>query len=318
MANSDIILPSAVIGLGVAGVGAAVYLSRMGVQPVGFEFGPIGGLVNEAPRVDDYPGFKGTGNELSKKLAAQLAENQIEVIKEKVTGLSRTPKGVFAIQTDHAVYRAYAVVVATGMRFLTPDIAGMQDIDPSFVSHADVSDAPLAKGKDVVVWGFNDRGFQAAEYLASFAAKVTLVAASLAPVSANILERVKALNNVRIVLGAVVKAENFGQGELVTLKTAVGTKEEIRADKLFVFLDTSWQKPNTEFLAIREVEDDQGNIAVDSYAKTFIPGLFAAGDVQQKDLRKISTAASDGAMAGIMAYKYVTDLKDSGKIKDME
>ena len=129
------------------------------------------------------------------------------------------------------------------------------------------------------------------------------MAASLAPVSANVLERVKALNNVRIVLGAVVKAENFGQGELVTLKTAVGTKEEIRADKLFVFLDTSWKKPNTEFLAIREVEDDQGNIAVDSYAKTFIPGLFAAGDVQQKDLRKISTAASDGAMAGIMAYK---------------
>lgn len=316
MASKDNLYPAIVIGLGMAGAGAAVYLSRMGVQPIAFEKGLVGGKLNESPKVEDYPGFKGSGLELSQRLKGQLAENEIEVHDEEVVSLDRDlDSNLFTIVTTKGEYKAYAVVIASGIEYGNPTISGMEDVDSSFVSHKPLADALSIKGKGIVVWTDNDNGLYAAEYLAGFAKSLVLVVKDVSLVSKGLLDRISGLGNVQLVPGIVSKVENVGAGQMVTINGGTKGQESFEASKLFAFVGGMFQKPNTAFVKIREVVDDQGNIAVDNFSRTFVKGLFAAGDVQQKDLRRLSTAAADGAMAGIMAYDYVTDLRDSGKMK---
>ena len=302
------IYPAAVIGLGASGIAAAVYLSRMGISPIAFEPERIGGKLLEADDIRDYPGFLGSGKDLVARMVSQVEENHIQVVKEKVVAMLREPDGTIRIAAGDTVYRFYTVVIATGFRYDTPDIPGIDQIR-DLISHRPTTDEAIAKGKPCLVWADGDRALDAASHLSKIASSVVLLTSKDSEFSKVREEELSKVENVRIVIGELEKVEKTESGFRAWFN---GEQEEFSS--LFILLGHRYQTPCTEFVGVPEIRDDQGCIAVDRVSKAFIPGVFACGDAVQKSVRNLSVDASEGAMAGIMAYRYYQDLKSDGKI----
>lgn len=304
-------IPAAVIGLGASGCAAAVYLSRMGIDPVCFEPDRIGGMVNEADRIIGYPGFQGTGAQLVEDLKKQLEENKITVIKSKVESLERdsSSENSFLIFTDdEKIYRTQAVVIATGFKFTLPQMEGVADVE-DMISLKPISDREKCREKEVVVWGSDDLAVSAALNLADIASSVTLVYKDLDYVAQKLLDAFDSKLNTSKVQGIIKKLEKNGDSFCAYVRTPDGTFSPVFGSMLFPFMESRYHRGRTEFVRTKEIVDDQGGIACGRDSQTFIKGIFAAGDVVQKSLRNLAVDASEGAMAGIGAYRYLADLK---------
>lgn len=303
-------IPSAVIGLGASGIASAVYLARMGVDPVCFESGKVGGKLNEAGKILNYPGFAVTGAELIADMEKQLESNHIEIKREKVLSLTSNPSDAkeFIICTEEGTYRTPAVVIATGTDYVIPQVDGIEKIT-DLISHAPISDREKAKAKDIIVWGSDDITFQAATELAEVASSVTVVYKDDSNCSKAVIDSFEALINTTRQHGTISKIERSANSFKATVRHVDGSFSSLYGSYLFILMGAKQQLANTDFVKIHEIKDDQGNIAVDKNSCTFVKGIFAAGDVVQKSLRNLAVDASDGAMAGIMAYRYIMDLK---------
>lgn len=312
------IYPAIVIGMGVAGITASIYLSRMGVQPLCFEAKKIGGKINQIETITDYAGFKGTGAQLVESYLHQLEENKIEVKKEAVISLTQNGDGTFNIDTKEGTYQALSVVIASGMSYITPQIDGLDSEEEYFISYNPMDCLEEIKGKEVVVWGNTDQVLQAALTTCKSAKTVYLLLSKdldtmIDKIAVN---KIKQTSNIVVLKGKIMRLINNKESFELFVRKFDNSVLSIEACKLFPLLDAKFQKANTDFIvSLHEIKDDQGNIAASDTSKTFIPGIFAAGDVQQKVIKNIATAILDGAMAGIMAYHYVTDLKDTRKDK---
>ena len=312
MADIDKVLPAAVIGLGASGVAAAIYLSRMGILPVCFESGQIGGRLNEAPLITNYPAFLGSGRELSAKFSAQLAENGIAPVKDEVVALYQNPDATFSVETSRARYLFRTVVISSGTKSTFPLIPGAEE-NRGLISMAPVSDAPLVKGGSALVWGSDDRALSSALHLASFASAVTLVAESRGSFSSPLLASFEKTDGAQFIAGKVVSLASDGGAVRASVARADGSHVSIGGRRIFILLGNHYQIPDTEYIRIPEIKDDQGMIAADSTGRTFIPGVFACGDVVQKSIRNLSLDAAEGAMCGILAYRFFMDLKLGGR-----
>lgn len=279
--SEPIEIQAAVIGLGPAGVTSAIYLSRMGIPPVCFEGGRVGGHLLRLFEIDDYAGFYGSGEALSRAFEKQLFDNGVEIVEEDVLSLHRGSDGRLALKTASSSYIPKTVVIAAG---LTPRKASFPAGIP--VSSNPVEGVEDLSGKKVAVLGGGKEAFQAAKYLAKRATSVTLISESVeAP--AVLAEEVKGLSNVVLLSGG---------------------SEKIPSDASVVYdlPPASRMRGNTAFCRLSEIKDDQGNIAIGSDCQSFVKGVFAAGDVVQKSLKNISTAVSDGALCGVMIYRALT------------
>lgn len=308
-------VPSMVIGMGVAGSGAAIYMSRMGVSPLCFEPDRIGGTVIEAPRIDDYAGFRGVkGSDLAKDLEAQIQANGIEVLPERVVSLYRENDGTLVAVTPNGQYRAYAVVIASGLSH--PLLQWKEDAAASaFVSYRPVTDAQRVAQKVAMVWGNTDHALSAVIHLSQTASKVIWVHRDTESIAKSLLDQAKAIANVESLVG-YVEGISAKAGRLeASVRLDSGQVLPVIVDALFPLLGAKYRKGATDFLSLHEIQDDQDNIAVDRSCKTFIPGVFACGDVMQKAIRNIASSVEEGALAGVMAYRYIEELRKDGKLK---
>lgn len=300
----------AIIGLGPAGVAAAIYLKRFGLEPVAFEKDRPGGKLNSVQEIDNYPGFHGTGPELAAALGQQLSEYNIATISSNVIAVFPEEYG-FRLQAEDGNHCFRSLIVTAGLREKGYTVPGSESYQGRGISRCAVCDGPLFRGQDVAVYGSGRAAFEETVYLASICRRVALICPDADPAAASDLQtEVGSLANVEILKGfKIVGSEGERSLSALTVEGSGGPRRlEIRA--LFIFIGST---PTTTFLPFPSVISPTGFIVTDEAMRTKVPGLFAAGDVRATKLRQVVTAVSDGALAAVAARDYLKELKKNGR-----
>ncbi len=296
----------AVIGAGPAGLTAALYSARYGLKTVFFEsVDPVSQLALAA-KIENYPGFEGSGMELLEKMKEQAVKAGAEWKMEKVEKIARNGDG-FLIITDGGEYEARAVIVATGGKHREAGIEGESTFIGRGVSYCATCDGNFFRGKKVVVYGSGKEAVGDAIYLHDIGCKVTLVsrAPSLRVEKAMVDELEK--RGIEVILSATLrKIRGSDKVEGVVAYSRDKKEEfEIPADGVFVAIG---MRPATDIVAELGVErDSMGYIKVDKEQRTNVAGVFAAGDCCDNPLKQVVTACGDGAVAAHSAYRYLTE-----------
>lgn len=296
----------AVIGAGIAGMTAAIYARRAGKTVILFEKESIGGQIALSPKVENYPGFKDiSGLDLANNVFEQAMALGAELEVDEVKSIERA-EGFFRIVSNYGAHDAKAVVIATGLKHRKLDPA--TKLEGQGVSYCAVCDGMFYKGKTVAVVGGGNTAVSEAIYLADICEKVYLIHRRTGyRAEKAVMERLYSKANiVRLENRVVSEAEKADGGVSLTLASTVGEADEkLAVDGVFVALGHIPQ--NSAFAALINI-DEYGFAASDESCLTRTPGVFVAGDCRQKAVRQLTTAAADGAAAGLAAAKYIDGL----------
>jgi thioredoxin reductase (NADPH) len=296
-----------IIGGGPAGLSAAIYSSRARLKTLLIEKNGCGGQMTVTDLLENYPGFNGgiNGFDLAVKLETQAKDFGAEIVYDEVTELKNGDvKKVVAL---NSVYDAKTVIIAAGTRVKEMNIPGEAKFKGKGVSFCATCDAPFYREKEVLVIGGGDSAIQEAIYLAKFAKQVTILHRRNELKATKILqERMLSYKNISVMYNTVPK-EIAGQQQIKeVIVTDLQTNQDkyLKVDGVFVFIGLI---PNTLFLTGVNL-DENGYIITDENMHTSTDGIFACGDIRQKHLRQVVTAASDGAQAAVSAGHYIDNL----------
>ena len=295
-----------IIGSGPAGMGAAIYGKRAGLNTLVLEgTGMSGGQVTQTYEVDNYLGLPGVnGFDMAmtfqshvEKLGAEFEMGVVNKIEKK--------DGYFEVITDENVYETKTVILATGASHNKLMVPGEEELAGMGVSYCATCDGAFFRGKTTMVVGGGDVAIEDAIFLARGCEKVYLVHRRDELRGAKILQdNLLALPNVEVIWDSVVEAiegeEQVEQVKLLNRKN--GGQSEVKVDGVFIAVGIH---PNTEcFTGLVEM-DEKGYIVAGENCETSVPGIFVAGDTRTKELRQIITAVADGANAVNSVQKYL-------------
>lgn len=296
-----------IIGAGPAGMTAALYGLRAGKSCVLLECNSFGGQIVYSPRVENFPSLMQiSGNELASNMLDQVTALGADVEFAKAISIEDAGETKKVHCEDGEVFEGKAVIIATGVKHRQLGIAGEEELIGSGISYCAVCDGAFFKGKDVAVVGGGDTALQDAVYLSAYCNKVYLIhRRDTFRGEAKLVERIKAIDNIETVLDSNITALNTENGMLnsvtVTNKNS-GEERELTVPGLFVAIG---QVPeNTPFEALAEL-DEYGYFASSESTLTRTEGIFVAGDCRGKEVRQLTTAVGDGAVAGLAACKYI-------------
>lgn len=294
-----------IIGGGTAGLTAAIYGQRAGKQTVVFESANYGGQIVFSPNVENYPGIASiSGAQYSMNLMEQAANLGAETKREQVTEVKETEAG-FVIVTPEQEYSCRAIILATGVTHRHLGLDKEEKLTGAGVSYCATCDGMFFRGRNTAVIGGGNTALQDAEFLANYCNKVYLVHRrdEFRGDSKNV-EALKQKENVELVLSAVPKeilGENMVEGLIVTDKK---TGEDKTLDVAGIFVAVGHLPKNEVFAELVEL-DNAGFVRAGEDCLTSHPGVFAAGDCRTKEVRQLTTAAADGAVAALAAVKYI-------------
>lgn len=302
-----------IIGAGMAGLTAALYAGRMNLSVLVLENAIVGGQISNATGIENYPGFmKVTGRDLIETVQAQ-AEHAGAVIDEfdivEKVSLKATPK---IVETAEYIYETDAVIIASGMNRRKLPLPEEVIYANKGVHYCELCDGHLYQDKVVAVMGGGNAAVDAANFLTKYAKKLYVIHRSRLRADEVSIQRLQKNPKVEIRLETEIKALH-GEGKLtslVLLDKASGIEEELPVDGLFVNIGVV---PNTELFA-EDLPLEGGRIPAGEDCHTVIPGVFAAGDVREKEIRQLTTAAADGTVAALLAGKYIEQMR-GGKVK---
>ena len=294
-----------IVGGGTAGMTAAIYGQRAGKRTIIIEGGNFGGQITSSPNVENYPGIASvSGSEFSMNLLDQAMKLGAETVVEKVTGI-RSEDGIKVVETTGGVYTCRSVILATGVTHRHLGIANEERLTGAGVSYCATCDGAFFRGRDVAVIGGGSTALQDAEFLSNYCNKVYLVhRRDEFRGEDSIVKRLSAKENVEFVLSTVVKdilGDNMVEGLILTNKK---TGKDFRLDVAGVFIAVG-QIPKNEIFADVVKLDADGFILAAEDCITSRPGIFAAGDCRTKEVRQLTTAAADGAVAALAACRYI-------------
>lgn len=311
-----------IIGSGPAGLSAAVYAKRAGLNTMVLEKSAMsGGQVLTTYEVDNYLGLPGiNGFDLGMKFREHADNMGVEFVEAEVTGLKREEipeptqsellaserkrRVIHRIKTGKEEYETKAVLIATGASHSKLGIPGEEKLTGMGVSYCATCDGAFFRNRTVAVIGGGDVAVEDAIFLARTSKKVYLLHRRSELRAAKILqENLMRLDNVEILWDTVaeeIKGEEQVDG-LITRNVVSGEKKELEVDGVFIAVGIH---PNTELFRDTVECDDKGYIIADEDGATDVPGIFTAGDVRTKKLRQIITAVSDGANAVTSIQNY--------------
>lgn len=297
-----------VIGGGPAGFAAAMYLGRKKLKCALFEGDIFGGQMTKTGFIDDYPGVLQTdGLGLTDIMKTQAESMGSEIKNEKITEIGITGTKSFRVRSAKNGYDCRAIIMATGVNVRKLDVPGEEKFAGRGVSYCTVCDAPLFRNKTVAVVGGGNAAIDGAQLLSKYAAKVYIVHRRNEFRADHLLvEAVLGTSNIESVLSAVVeRIEGTRFVEKIVLKsiTPEATISELKVDGVFVEIGGI---PTSQLVKPLGVAlDERGYIRVDKSQATSVPGIFAAGDVTDFQLKQIATAVGQGAQAAISAADYL-------------
>lgn len=305
--KAEIMFDIGIVGGGTAGMTAAIYGQRAGKKTVIIEGGNFGGQITSSPNVENYPGIASvSGSEFSMNLLDQAMKLGTETVVEKVTGI-RDEGGIKVIETTGKEYPCRSVILATGVTHRHLGVPGEEKLTGAGVSYCATCDGAFFRGRDVAVIGGGSTALQDAEFLSNYCKKVYLVhRRDEFRGEESIVRRLREKENVEFVLSATV---NEILGDTVVEGVSLNNKktgENFRLDVAGVFIAVG-QIPQNEQFAETVKLDGAGFILASEDCMTSHPGIFAAGDCRTKEVRQLTTAAADGAVAALAACRYVAE-----------
>ena len=300
MKKTDIVI----IGSGMAGISAAIYLKRANADFVLLEGNMAGGMLNQLKSVENYPAMPNTtGSDILIALMDQLRFNNISVTYGNVQTILKEGEG-FEVVTDVESYDAKAVIVATGIQAKNNSIPGEEKFAGQGVSYCATCDGNFFKGADIAVIGNNNICLEEAIYLANLAKKVYFVCPDdELQGDKEMKDKIKEYENIEFIFSSSVEeiiGDDFGV-------TGIKVNDKVY-DVMGVFPYVG-KKSTSQILNNLKPEKQGIFLKVDEEMKTNIPGLYAAGDIVSKKLKQLVTAAGDGASAATSADNYVKLLK---------
>ncbi|MBR3627680.1 MAG: thioredoxin-disulfide reductase [Elusimicrobia bacterium] len=297
-----------IIGGGPSGMSAAIYSARARLKTLLIEKAGCGGQIAITDHLENYPGFEEgiNGFDLAMKMEKQARTFGCEITYGEVSYIETEDAIKKVILSDKKEYFTKAVIIASGANFKKLGVEGEQEFIGKGVSYCATCDGPFFRNKEIAVVGGGDSALQEALYLTKFATKVNLIHRRDQFRAAKILqEKVFAEPKINIIFDSVVeKISGNLSVEQITLKNVKNNiSSELSVNGIFVFV--GWL-PNTKFLSNTTIKlNENGYIITDDNMNTSIEGVFACGDVRQKILRQVVTAAGDGAIAAISAQHFI-------------
>jgi len=303
-----------ILGSGPAGCTAAIYAARASLKPIMVHGLQPGGQLTITTDVENYPGFAKViqGPWLMQEMEAQAAHVGTEIIHDVIVSVDLSKRPFTAIGDSGDTYTGDTLVIATGAQARWLGIPSEQLLQGFGVSACATCDGFFFRGKEVVVVGGGNSAVEEALYLTNHASKVTIVHRRDSFRAEKILqERLFANPKINVIWDHAVD-EILGGGEPkgvtgVRLKhTRTGALQEIKTDGVFIAIGHT---PNTAlFKGQLPLDNDGYLITKPGSTQTAIPGVFAAGDVQDKIYRQAVTAAGTGCMAALEAEKFVAGI----------
>lgn len=297
-----------IIGAGPAGMTAALYAARSNLKVALLERGIYGGQMNNTAEIENYPGYaRISGPELAEKMFEPLENLGVEHLfgqVEKIEDHGNYKK----IITEDGAFETKTVILASGANHRHLGVPGEEEYNSRGVSYCAVCDGAFFRDEDLLVVGGGDSAVEEAIFLTRFAKSVTIVHRRDQLRAQKLLqERAFANEKISFIWDSVVK-EIKGDDRRVTsvvfenVKTGQSSESDFGGVFVYVGLD-----PVSDFVKDLGICDEAGWVVTDQHMKTAIDGIYAIGDVRQKDLRQITTAVGDGAVAGQEVYKYITE-----------
>ncbi len=299
-----------IAGAGPAGMSAAVYASRANLSTLMLERGVPGGQMMNTEEIENYPGYDHImGPDLSTKMFEHAQKFGAEYQYGEILGVE--DHGDYKlIKNSNGDYKGKAMLIATGSSPRKLGVPGEDTFTGKGVSWCAVCDGAFFRNREVVVVGGGDSAVEEANFLTRFASKVTVVHRRDQFRAQKIIQdRLFANPKVTVIWDSAVKevlGENKVTGVVVeNLKTNEQT--ELPADGVFIYVGADpLSKPFTDL----GITNDKGYIPTDELMHTKIEGIFAAGDIREKTLRQVITAANDGSQAAISAQHYIENLDE--------
>jgi alkyl hydroperoxide reductase subunit F len=292
-----------VIGGGPAGLTATIYAIRKRLNVL-LITKDLGGKTNyhlALPWIEDYQVIRGL--EVVNKFRSELEYLKFARRMDLVEQVERQAEGFKVHTKSGEQFDTRALIVATGVRQRRLSVPGEKDYIMRGLCYSALSYAPLFIDRKTVVVGEGDLALRSAAELATVASHVHLVGPDQEALSSVLGKKLQQAKNVSVMTGytaAEVKGNGFANR--IVVKSQDGQETEIEADGIFVELSLV---PDSQMVAHLVALDEQGRIKVDCFARTSVPGIFAAGDVTNTYAEQVLVAVGDGAKAALSAYDYL-------------
>jgi thioredoxin reductase (NADPH) len=303
-------LDLAIVGGGPAGLSAAIYALRAGLKTILFEKMVLGGLASTTYQIDNYPGFPDSisGIDLSQRMADQARKLGLEIVWGSVTEI-KNDKNHRQLKIDGKTLSAKAVIIAAGTEAAKLDVPGEEEFRGKGVSYCATCDGAFYQGKNILVVGGGNAAVEEALFLTRYAAKVSIVHRR-DRLRADKIVAEKAMAHPKIyffwhsAVEEILGDKNVKEAVLKDLLS--GNKLRVPVDGIFIYTGS---RPNSDPVKNLVKVNNQGFILTDEKMRTSAPGIFAAGDIREKGLRQVVTAAADGAIAAESARQFIEKIE---------
>jgi thioredoxin reductase (NADPH) len=302
---------SIVIGGGPAGLTAALYMAREGMETLVIEQAGLGGQAGITQTLDNFPGFDEgiPGGEFAERLGKQARRFGVEILQAQVA-MDISPNGPYWCVTtgDGIEYATKAALLATGARYRKLGVPGEDDLIGINLHFCATCDGAFYKGKKVLVVGGGNSGFEEGLFLTKFATQVDIVEHNPQAKASQILqEKVAGKPNMSVTVNHDIK-ELKGKNKLeaiIVQDRTTGKLKEWHYDGVFVFIGLS---PNSDLVKGKVKLDQYGFVVTDKTLMTSLPGVFAAGDVRADSTKQAASAAGEGATVALMIRRYLKEI----------
>ncbi|MCD2347910.1 NAD(P)/FAD-dependent oxidoreductase [Clostridium guangxiense] len=299
-------LDLAIVGAGAAGLTAGLYASRSKLNTLIFENGLVGGQIRETFSVENFPGFNSiSGADLADKMQEQTVNSGADINEFENIEKVKLTDDEKIIETDSSIYKAKSVIIATGSKSRRLTVPEEEKLHGKCIHYCELCDGAMYDGKDLIVVGGGNSAIDAALFLTKYAKNITVVhhSENLKAQKINQDELFKH-KNVKLLLNTEilhVLGDNSIEN-IITENRKTGEPGSLKADGIFVYIGT---KPQVDLFKDTLALSESGHIKTNEKLETNIKGVFAAGDVREKEVRQLTTAVNDGSIAALMAEKYI-------------
>jgi thioredoxin reductase (NADPH) len=299
-----------IIGGGPAGLTAGLYLCRGNWRTLLIEKESVGGYIMNVEIIENYPGFPDgvVGSQLGMEMKDQATKYGLKIERNEVMAVQGSPSSKIVTCHDGNSYTASSLIIAGGSVPRKLGVPGEEKFRGNGVIYCAFCDGGQFVDRVLAVCGGGDAGITEALYMANLASRVIVIEAMPELTATAVLQdRVKENPKIEVRCGVKVTAiSGASQVEGIELAGEGGVKETLKVDGVLVHVGLD---PSTDYLEGAVPLDEQRQVKVNRWMETEVPGIFAAGDIRSGSPRQVSTAAGDGAIAGIAAQRFLQQLK---------
>ncbi len=291
-----------------AGMTACLYALRNGKKTLLIEGSSIGGQIAQSPKVENYPTKKQVSGEgLSQELFDQISDLGVEFEFDNIDSIQKIDN-IFRLTGEFGVYEGYSVIIANGVKHRKLNLPNEDKLVGHGIYYCALCDGPFFKGREVTLIGDGNTALQYALLLSDIASKVNLVIMFDKFFGDQALvDLVENKSNIQIIRNSkTVELKGDQELESIVFERSDKTRFEISGTPLFVAIG---QIPDNKRFENLAGLDKFGYFDSDESTKTKTAGLFVAGDTRKKDVRQVTTAMCDGAIAATQACNYLFSVK---------